>query len=943
MKGFFGKVGVCLVFAVLFLITLQSAISQNNSTEVESRYLSEFRDQSYVIKDTYSDFEIEFEEAQVIFEDGTEFTDRLKYSLNFTDFDDVRGVWVAYLTSVDTISVVGVSHYQIADMLLYFQPEYDFLFNDSYGNSVYSASKVNTTLLDPHTVEIVSAIPFYDPIISEFDNASMNAWWKFSEGTGSSVNDFKDNPNSHDGTISNTAQSVWVPGLFTGDYALEFQNTDGNVDIINEVDFENHTQIEMNAVVYFNSSVEGYYWSLEDTLGNQNWRVGYQGAVLHMEMETDGVDCSANSGPWAPSNFTWHNISYRYDGSNAYLEVDNVVRINTSCSGSINNIGTDGEIGRYKTNWFRGAVATVGVWAGVNLDAAAREDFFETSWNRNESNVIPEVVSGSEEFTLVDMLDGKLNLTLSYNVSDANGDQDLNSCLVAHNDGISACSLNSSSNVCTCAFSFNQSPLAYFIPQVNDTVGSVGSGTNYSAVRIDYDYFADVSKVNGLSAQNYLVRYNLTSYVGNVSDIAFQGAPGESVKTLNLTNNTLVQDNTTEYSADFINEDAGFTISGSEFVADTAYNIVRQFYYNNSLEKDLPQVELTINLSDYVSGALAEEQDGILWPDLSSNYVAPGLSFNVSAQNASTNQLYRYSYDARLVTFNGSTDATSVEVGSNKEWTYAGTYLLNFELSGKTIKKTIQYSSLPEYGSRIGNYTKTFVNSTGQTYPDTFTDQNTSFLHSFTAADDDPVFSFVYLTPIGSSQGGGGGGGGGGGSSPSEPEIIEVEVRRFNGTLDFGQDLYAVTLFSLPKENYKEFLVTAVGGDVEGDLEISDNILPYIVDYGFCKLDSDECDRYVNMTEGEKRIFFIRQSWTKDFLGVLESFDNQVVAEVSVIGPGNQLSWPIIVKTGGFFESSLKLSDLTGGAISHGTAAFLMFGLFIVAMMFVGLFVILSV
>lgn len=616
---------------------------------------------------------------------------------------------------------------------------------------------------------------------------------------------------------------------------------------------------------------------------------------------------------------SWHHVavSFNYSNLSVSFYIDGVKQSNIESSPSTQFHNED-------------EIITIGSWqSGVN-------DNFNGSLD--DVRIYNYVLSPDQ----IKMLyENKSHILNSSQTSDSGEEWTLHT--VTHNtasyqgETTESYNITQGGYVCSCDFSIDQGASVSFVAQVNDTNNLIGSGTNYSGVSIDYDYFPDTTKTNSLTTQNYKVHYNLTSYIGNFTNISFQGASGESTKTVNLTNNTLVQDNSTEYSNDFINEDSSFTISGSEFVADTAYNIVRQLYYNNTLSKTLPRIELTIFLANYSASALAEKQDGVSWPDLSGNYYNGNFSFNISAQNASTNQLYRYSYDAKLAQFIGDSTADFVEEGSQKHWTYDGDYVLNFDLIGKTVKKTIQKTSLPEYLSKEGNYTKTFTNSTGKDYNDTFVENADDFEHSFDPPAGTYSFLLEYFTPIGSS--GSPGGGGGGGST----EIIEVEVpvesnaSILNGTIDFaGLDIYSITLFSLPKRTYKEFLITCEGGICQGDLNISENLLDYVDDYGVCDLESTACSRYVDMKDGEKKILFVSGLWPLAFAEVLEQNDNAYIGQISVQSQYDAQNWGVVVQGGGFFQTAYKMSKSDLGqrlGLSMPTAAFILFGTFVVLLL----------
>jgi len=572
-------------------------------------------------------------------------------------------------------------------------------------------------------------------------------------------------------------------------------------------------------------------------------------------------------------------------------------------------------------------------WAVDNNSHYGTSNYtIDTLFTIASGDTSPEVVSGSESFTLHDLKNGLFNYSLTFNVTDV--EDDVEACWAAHNDGITEGTLTS--GVCSVNFTFAHTGSPSINASVNDTGSREGTGTEYEGVKLDETYIADTSNVNTMSSQYFTIQYNITSVVGNYTNITFMGNTSQSERVYNLTNATPLLDTDISFNGDYI-EEGTWTIGGAQFVADTAYNIVRLITFNNTLGLPFPQILLNITLTKYESNVLAEKQDGASWPDLDSDLADPSFTFNLSVLNASDTQIYRYSYDAELITWNGDTQADYADEGGTKHWTYEGTYELNWDLDGKTIKKTILEAAWPEFGSKTGNYTRTFVNSTGSDKADTWTDLTGSWLHSFLAnSSDDPVHTFDYYTPIV----GAGGGGGGAGAPPRDPEVVEVLVGQFNGTLDFnGLSLYSITLFSLPRERYTEFLITAVGGTVTGELEISPELAPYFIDYGVCELDSDDCSRIVDMKDGEKRLLFFREYWDEDFYSILEANEFEVIGQLTVSDEASEQNWPIIVQTGGFFKPAHKLSENIGG-VTHNFAAMLLFALFIAAIFMIAAFII---
>lgn len=499
---------------------------------------------------------------------------------------------------------------------------------------------------------------------------------------------------------------------------------------------------------------------------------------------------------------------------------------------------------------------------------------------------------------------------------------------------------NSVSEVmCICNPVVNQSSTMSFTPKANDTTNTITTGTNYTGVRIDFDYVADPSQINTLSSQYFLKKYNLTSGIGS-GTVLFQGSNSESARSVDLVNGTLIQDQSSAFSGDFIKDESDWTISGTTFVVDSAYNIVRTFYYNNTLSKSLPQILIQIPLGNYSASELAEQQDGITWPDLGSTMSGSTIAFNLSAVNNASSQQYRYSYDALLVQWAGDSVADVRLSGSQKLWTYRGNFIANFDMTGKTAIQTIPKSIFSEFGSRTANYTTQLTDINQELYPYVLIDSTDQLDLSFDPLTDYYPFILTYYTPISGNPGGGSPGGGGGSGKPNEV-IVEVGTGA-NGTIDWGGlNGYSLTLFSVPTKRYKEVLITALNGPVEGELKISSNLVPYFYDFGVCDVSGADCSTTVSMKANEKKRLFLRSEFSGSFADLLMSQNGGVIGDVSILNKFSKQTWPIIVDKGGFFDQSREISLNTG--LDMSIIAFVLFGGLIAILLAIAGYIILQV
>lgn len=535
--------------------------------------------------------------------------------------------------------------------------------------------------------------------------------------------------------------------------------------------------------------------------------------------------------------------------------------------------------------------------------------------------------SSNVNLTLIELLHGRQVYNISWISKDIDGDS--MDCWVETQSGNVTLSYNNGTKTCYGQINITQNATNTFIPASTDNTTTNQSKT-LKGVEIAFnEHFPDTSKNSNLSTQFFLKEYNITSNITDpYTDMQWSHSASDTTKTINISNG-LSQDNQTTHSGDYITED-DWVIGGTTFNISQGYSIYRTFLVNNTLSATLPEYQIGIKLEQYDNNSLAEIQNGILWPDLSSTFNSTHLLFNISLLNASGEQYYKYSYDANLITWTGDISADYRLFGDYKAWTLDRVYSVNFNLSGKTLQQTVQQSELGEWVGKTSTWTSSLIqNSTSLIYTHTTTDNVVDVDFSFeNATIDDYVYQILYYTPV--AAGGGGGGGGGGGVSTA---IIEDRVERIvaqqtekKGYIEFAYPGYIAGIPYFGGKNlYHEVVIKAVGGPVNASLEFSDNIDPYFKG-GICELDKERCYNGVDMAEGDEKYIFMISNFSnpvfrEDLLEV-----NRIDGYVQVLSgaePGpNQYN--LTMEKFYLFDKSLEVkTDLFNDKVEHKTAYYL--------------------
>lgn len=562
--------------------------------------------------------------------------------------------------------------------------------------------------------------------------------------------------------------------------------------------------------------------------------------------------------------------------------------------GAYNSTETTSDFSSYLTagqvNYFN---ITASSWGMLTLD--------DLNINAS-SNTAPNITNLN--LTVLDLLNGNQRYNISYDVADGDGDN--LTCYVETQSENVSLTWDSGTGACSGEINISQNSTNSFLPKVSDNKTTVNSSVQ-TGIEIEFDrYLADSAQESTLSVQYFLNQYNLTNNIGsNFSNIQWSLNATDTIKTVNLSTG-LNQNSETAYSGDFINEDTGYTFSGSTFLASQAYSVTRYLVYNNTLSVDLPGIELTIALQSYNDTFLAEKQNGILWPDLSSLNNATHARFNISYTNGSQEQQYRYSYNAIFISWAGEQSSNYRLSGQYKEWTLDRVYSVNFNLTGKTVQDTVNASNLGEWVGKTATWTSTLVrNSTSSDYTHTTTDNINSVEFEFDPPLDKYTYQILYYTLV---TGGGGGSGGGGGAPPSyDVPDTENGLPTKYGKVVFSQALLTMPVFHTPSSYYKEMLITA-NGTVAGVVEFTDNLAEHFK-ADVCDIGSADCSSKVVMIDGETKLLRIAGEIPTDFAPILIK-DELIEGQLKIRTPTTESSLPIVIDKVPLYEATHELTKI---------------------------------
>jgi len=193
---------------------------------------------------------------------------------------------------------------------------------------------------------------------AEGADLSLVGWWRFDEGSGSTVYDRSGNGN--DGTINSDPQ--WVAGKIGG--ALEFDGRGDYVDCGNDASLDITDKVTIAVWVKTNDADNGQH-NPYVTKGDHSYAIKHHNSnSIEFFIYDDGwhvvhfpVDGSFNG--------VWHHLAGTYDGTNLRLYIDGKLKVSATHTGSITHsvfnvtIGTNAQ---EKERFYNGAIDDVRIY-----------------------------------------------------------------------------------------------------------------------------------------------------------------------------------------------------------------------------------------------------------------------------------------------------------------------------------------------------------------------------------------------------------------------------------------------------------------------------------------------------------------------------------------------------------------------------------------------------
>lgn len=320
-----------------------------------------------------------------------------------------------------------------------------------------------------------------------------------------------------------------------------------------------------------------------------------------------------------------------------------------------------------------------------------------------DANTYPTI--DSQEITLINLENGLQNITIVFNVSDADNNT-INSCAVEI-DNISTTG-NYLNGVCTVGISTSlNSTTQLIVPYVYDEYNGEGQGTSYNSFTSVFNGLSwdENSTLSTNTIQYFWSNYNLTyDWEQNFTNISWSINSSYSPVLINLVNGTNEERFEANYS---LVSESNYTLI--EDIADVYYvdqgeTIWKYFNVTNNLGIDVPEFNMSFVPEQYFTGTQTlTKYNGSSWEN--ENFTSGELiTFtNLALANGETNQ-YNVSHQAKVIyttnelnfTTEGNTRSYFFNDGGLK-YNFMFSQLLN---PTNSIFHNIAYASLPNWNIR---------------------------------------------------------------------------------------------------------------------------------------------------------------------------------------------------------------------------------------------------
>lgn len=527
-------------------------------------------------------------------------------------------------------------------------------------------------------------------------------------------------------------------------------------------------------------------------------------------------------------------------------------------------------------------------------------------------NIIPTV--GEVNASLLNLLNGNKTYYVAAHIIDPKSEgvggstnyNDLISCNVTaiSSDNLTILTFNLSftdeTGLCSGGFTILQNESYRFYYTVGDGWNKSNSTTYNDFIEIVGDNLVfNPNYYSDFDTQYFLRSFNITSNFETLQEnINWSILPTGTVWNINISPGLNVYNGST-VTADYINVEDDYTISGSVFLPRSTYAVTRYFNYSNTYSNDLPAIQMAVPLYKFNDTVLAEKQADLFWPDLVTTDNGTHAFFNISPVNISQSQWYRIGYNGILIDWDGDNSSTLISNGTTKQWSLQRTYKVYFNLSDKTLSDFILSSNLGDWNLKSSTWGSTLLSQmTDLEVPHTSTSHLTNLEITAPGLElDNYTYSLTYYSTSSSTTTSSSGGGGGGGSSSPDPALVNLPVKW--GKIQYQKELTNFVVNALPSSASKEMLIQA-NGTVAGTISFSPNLADHCR-ANVCEVGSAECSDKVIMQDGETKLFRFECDLPIEWAETLIS-DHIIEGVVTIKTPTTSSEHPIIVEKAAFYK-----------------------------------------
>ena len=227
------------------------------------------------------------------------------------------------------------------------------------------------------------------------NESNLIAYYKFNEGTGTTVID--KSSNSNNGTMANMSSNDWVSNsLFSQNYALDLDGSNDYVQIADDNALDISSSITISAWIYPTTiaNKDGIISKRTSTENSGDWAFRFTSAAKLKLLIWDGdASNGSTSSTNAISTNTWTHIAFTHDNSsnttkfyiNGSLDATGT-GLSKNLAGNNSNvfIGWDGQQG---DKFFTGKIDEIRIWDDIRTQAEIQNNMY-TELAGNESNLV---------------------------------------------------------------------------------------------------------------------------------------------------------------------------------------------------------------------------------------------------------------------------------------------------------------------------------------------------------------------------------------------------------------------------------------------------------------------------------------------------------------------------------------------------------------------------